>query len=578
MGIRSCSTGSGSDPGCIQVAPAAMDGSATDARSFRLSWQSLLAVLQRPGDGGENIFATCSEDKNCAESAVASSANHSFGTTALKSGAKATSGSAFSHPAHRFNQLAPLVGSNRREEVRALPIDRSAFDGHSHPKFIQPATQFAARSAKESDTQIGGRRIADSTDGSTATSLVAPSVVSSAGMSPAAPSLMPPSIDAAHFFPAKPSSDHSLEKSQTQVYNAARAMGDVTPVGALSGRTTVASGVRPEEQRSPVSTSSGAQILAQGSRAETIHGDPIKSSAPEINVRAPAVEGKMETRESQSHNAATPEADSSTPNEESRQSQYTLPIGTSSLDAPADDLPSRSSLAVDRSAHVQAMARLRAGISAEKSMPRVDPPGSGDVPVAALRDDQAFHSSVAGYPLPSNTQSATAATPSPIRVAASVHEQFAALDSTSLATPVTWNSAAVHRAEAGFRDPSLGWVTVRAQTDAGGIHASLVPATAEAGQVLGGHLVDLNAYMADRLPHVGSVTVSSPDDSTGQSMMHSNAQQNGSSEGQQQRYQAGENGSGLQSVAVSSTNAPLADESSVATPIITEQHVSVLVE
>ena len=61
-------------------------------------------------------------------------------------------------------------------------------------------------------------------------------------------------------------------------------------------------------------------------------------------------------------------------------------------------------------------------------------------------------------------------------------------------------------------------------------------------------------------------------------MTHSNAQQNGSSEGQQQRYQAGENGSGLQSVAVSSTNAPLADESSVATSIITEQHVSVLVE
>jgi len=75
----------------------------------------------------------------------------------------------------------------------------------------------------------------------------------------------------------------------------------------------------------------------------------------------------------------------------------------------------------------------------------------------------------------------------------------------------TWSRAETHRAEAGFQDPSLGWVSVRAHAGAGGIHAALVPSSDMAGQVLGGHLAGLNAHLADHHEHLHSVTLSTPD-------------------------------------------------------------------
>ncbi len=91
--------------------------------------------------------------------------------------------------------------------------------------------------------------------------------------------------------------------------------------------------------------------------------------------------------------------------------------------------------------------------------------------------------------------------------AASPGETFAALDGDAPGGSINWTHAGAHRAEAGFEDPALGWVGVRADVGGGSVHVSLVPGSAEAAQMLGGHLAGLNDYLAERHPDIGIVTV-----------------------------------------------------------------------
>ncbi len=91
--------------------------------------------------------------------------------------------------------------------------------------------------------------------------------------------------------------------------------------------------------------------------------------------------------------------------------------------------------------------------------------------------------------------------------APSARETFAALDGDTPAGGFNWVHTGTNRAEAGFEDPSLGWVGVRADLGGGSVHASLVPGSAEAAQALGSHLVGLNEYLAERHPAVATVTV-----------------------------------------------------------------------
>jgi hypothetical protein len=90
-------------------------------------------------------------------------------------------------------------------------------------------------------------------------------------------------------------------------------------------------------------------------------------------------------------------------------------------------------------------------------------------------------------------------------------ETFSALDAGSPATP-TWIHAGAQRAEAGFEDPALGWVGVRADASGGSIHASLVAGSTDAAQTLSGHLAGLNAYLADQHTPVMAVTMAATED------------------------------------------------------------------
>lgn len=86
-------------------------------------------------------------------------------------------------------------------------------------------------------------------------------------------------------------------------------------------------------------------------------------------------------------------------------------------------------------------------------------------------------------------------------------EPFSALDMGTGVSAPRWTHAGGHQAEAGFEDPALGWVGVRADLNGGSVHAALVPATAEAGQMLGAHMAGLNAYLADQHSPVAVLTL-----------------------------------------------------------------------
>jgi hypothetical protein len=103
---------------------------------------------------------------------------------------------------------------------------------------------------------------------------------------------------------------------------------------------------------------------------------------------------------------------------------------------------------------------------------------------------------------------------------------FAALDAENSSGTTTWVHAGTRSAEAGFQDPALGWVGVRADASGGGVHASLVPGSAEAAVTLGGHLAGLNAYLAEQHTPVDSLTLTAPEDRSANSGMGQGAQQN----------------------------------------------------
>ena len=101
-------------------------------------------------------------------------------------------------------------------------------------------------------------------------------------------------------------------------------------------------------------------------------------------------------------------------------------------------------------------------------------------------------------------ESARAATAGP-----DSRETFATLDSGSGLGRPTWVHAGGERAEAGYQDPTLGWVSVRADATGGGVRAELVAGSTDAAHALGSHMAGLNAYLAEHHTPVDSLTLTS---------------------------------------------------------------------
>jgi hypothetical protein len=91
-------------------------------------------------------------------------------------------------------------------------------------------------------------------------------------------------------------------------------------------------------------------------------------------------------------------------------------------------------------------------------------------------------------------------------------ETFTRLDSEGGSRSIHWVQAGAHRAEAGYLDPALGWVAVRAESSGGGLHAAVLPGSPEAAQVLSTHLGGLNAFLAQQHGPHATATMAAPGD------------------------------------------------------------------
>jgi len=127
-------------------------------------------------------------------------------------------------------------------------------------------------------------------------------------------------------------------------------------------------------------------------------------------------------------------------------------------------------------------------------------------------------------------------------------EAFATLDTASAPVATTWIRAGTQRAEAGYQDPALGWVGVRADLSGGGVHAQLVPGSTDAAQALGSHLAGLNAYLAEHHTPVETLTLAAPESGS------SGLSGQGAGEGTQQ-------GAGQQSAQSADASTPSAQNS-----------------
>jgi len=129
-------------------------------------------------------------------------------------------------------------------------------------------------------------------------------------------------------------------------------------------------------------------------------------------------------------------------------------------------------------------------------------------------------------------------------VESGVSKTFESLDTGVTVRTPTWIRASAQLAEAGFQDPTLGWVGVRAKVDLNGIHATVIPNSTDAAQELGGHLEGMNSYLAARNTSVESVTLAEPEHHS----LHSGADaqaHHGMNQGEHQQSDNGKDGEPL---------------------------------
>ena len=104
-----------------------------------------------------------------------------------------------------------------------------------------------------------------------------------------------------------------------------------------------------------------------------------------------------------------------------------------------------------------------------------------------------------------------ASSPNPIGARSTgLRETFAALDGPSPAGNPTWTHATPRQAEAGFQDPTLGWIGVRADISGGEVHASLVPGSTQAAEELGKQMDGIKSHLAEQHTSVDSLVMDAP--------------------------------------------------------------------
>jgi hypothetical protein len=172
-------------------------------------------------------------------------------------------------------------------------------------------------------------------------------------------------------------------------------------------------------------------------------------------------------------------------------------------------IPGKPGMASGGRSSTQGTLRLAHGAGAG------EPTGNGNrllegQPTGQALDASALARDPAGARAATSAVSDTSGNSAGATAGSATRETFAALDAGTAPGTPTWIHAGTQRAEAGFQDPALGWVGVRADMGAGGVHASLVPGSADAAQALGGHLAGLNSFLVEQHTPVETLTLAAP--------------------------------------------------------------------
>jgi hypothetical protein len=205
-----------------------------------------------------------------------------------------------------------------------------------------------------------------------------------------------------------------------------------------------------------------------------LHEAPISDTAMQPPAQAATAANKIDA----SDPAAQPQA---APAE---------PVSSNRLRASAPQpaaLPGEVTSAVQSAgAQFAASTNVKTQPAAFRSLPHATDPG----PVLNV-----FPAPVSAPP----TADAHSAQPAPATTAFfSPQSTFAALDTPTPSPSTLFTHAGLRHAEAGYLDPSLGWVGVRAEVSSGALHAAVLPASPQAADILGAHLPALHTYVSQQ--------------------------------------------------------------------------------
>ena len=204
-------------------------------------------------------------------------------------------------------------------------------------------------------------------------------------------------------------------------------------------------------------------------------------------------------------------------------------IAASQPSTPEAAVPSAVQAATAESASLQAATAHSAAATNSKSQP------AAFRAAASLGDPSSitnmFPAAASGLPS-AETRSTQ---PAPQVGTGSLFSQstFAALDAATQPPSTVFTHAGARHAEAGYLDPSLGWVGVRAEVSGGALHAAVVPASSQAADVLGAHLPALHAYVSQQHGLESTIDMSwQHDANTGSGFQQSSQQDRHSSAGE----------------------------------------------
>lgn len=180
-----------------------------------------------------------------------------------------------------------------------------------------------------------------------------------------------------------------------------------------------------------------------------------------------------------------------------REAWPSVPLSPTATDKPTQGLAVGSPTAALAAGPRQPLQR--SGTAGDRSIPVVGQFVSASGEMAAMVRDSS------GAREPGISSAGGAGT------APALRETFAALDGDVAPGATLWTHASTRQAEAGFEDPALGWIGVRAERDGIGVHGSVVPGSDAAARELGTHLEGLSAYMAENRTPLESLAMAAPE-------------------------------------------------------------------